>query len=134
MRTVRRVVQAGASNPAMDDPSVLARRNVGFLVDPAWKKKASITDFEYRQSILDRRPSLLRQFELDRPAGLLLDDRCAVAQSAADAHIVDLQTDEVAPPQFAVDRQVEHREVPFARLDLKAGPDIQTSFGLRGRF
>jgi hypothetical protein len=39
---------------------------------------------------------LLREFELDRPAGLLLDDRRAVAQSPSDAQIVDLQADEVA--------------------------------------
>ncbi len=37
MRAVRRVVQTGASNPAMNDPSILARRNVGLLMDPAWK-------------------------------------------------------------------------------------------------
>jgi hypothetical protein len=75
-------------------------------------------------AILERRPRLLREFELDRPAGLFLNDRRAVAQSAADAQIVDLQTDEVAPPQFAVDRQVEHCEVAPARVDLKPGPDI----------
>src|SRR5450631_671856 len=124
MRAVRRVVQTGASNPAMNDPSILACRNVGLLMDSAWKKKAPIADLEYRQPILDRRPGLLREFELDRPAGLRLDDRCAVAQPAAHAQIVDLQTDEVAPPQFAVDRQVEHCEVAPARVDLKPGPDI----------
>jgi hypothetical protein len=73
---------------------------------------------------------LLRDFELDGSAGLSLDDRCAVAQPAADAQIVDLQTDEIAAPQFAVDRQVEHCEVAFARLDLKADPDIPHFLGL----
>jgi hypothetical protein len=124
MRAVRRVVQTGASNPAMDDPSILAGRNMGLLMDPAWKKKAPIADFEYRQPILDRCPALLREFELDRPAGLLLDDCRTVAQSPADAQIIDLQTDEVAPSQFAVDRQVEHCEVAPARVDLKPSPDI----------
>ncbi len=64
MRAVRRVIQTGASNPAMDDPSILAGRNMGLLMDPAWKKEAPIADFEYRQPILDRRPGLLREFEL----------------------------------------------------------------------
>jgi hypothetical protein len=59
---------------------------------------------------------LLREFELDRPAGLLLNDRRAVARPAAEAQIVDLQTDEVAP----------------ARVDLKPGPDIPNFLWLQG--
>jgi len=117
----------------MDDPRILARRNVGLLVDAARKKKAAVTDFEYRQPILDRSPGLLRQFELDRPA-VFLNDRCAVAQPAADAQIVDLQTDEVAPPQFAVDRQVEHCEVTPARVDLKPGSYVSDFLWLEWAF
>jgi hypothetical protein len=75
---------------------------------------------------------LLRDFELDRSASLSLNDRRAVAQPAADAQIIDLQTDEVAPPQFAVDRQIEHRKFAPARLDLKAGPDIPNFLWLEG--
>ena len=103
-------------------------------MDPTGKKKAPIADFEHHQPILDRRPRLLREFELDRPAGLLLDDRRAVAQSPADAQIVDLQTDEVAAAQFAIYCQVEHREVAFARFDLKPGPDIPDFLRLEGTF
>jgi hypothetical protein len=50
--------------------------------------------------------------------------RRTVAKPPADAQIVDPQTDQVAAPQLAVDRQVEHREVAFTRFDLKPGPDI----------
>jgi hypothetical protein len=71
---------------------------------------------------------------LDRPAGLPLNDRCALPQSAADAQIVDLQADKVTPPQFAVDRQVEHCEVSLARLDLKASADIPDFLRLEGAF
>src|SRR5664279_4187455 len=106
MRTIRGVVKAGAFYPAMNDASILARRNVRLLMDPTRKKKAPIAYFQNGQPVLDRRPGLLREFESDRSAGLFLDDRCAVAQSAADAQIIDLQTDEVASPEFAVDRQV----------------------------
>jgi hypothetical protein len=37
----------------MNDPSILARRNVRLLMDPAWKKKAPLADFENGQPILD---------------------------------------------------------------------------------
>ena len=67
-------------------------------MDSAWKYKAALSDFKYSEPILDRRPSFLRDFELDRSAGLFLDYRCAVAQPAADAQIVDLQTDKIAAP------------------------------------
>jgi hypothetical protein len=42
--------------------------------------------------------------------------------------------DEVAPPQFAIDRQVEHCEVAPARVDLKPGPDIPHFLWLEGTF
>lgn len=77
---------------------------------------------------------MLRELELDRPAGLFLDDRRAVAQSAADAQIVDLQAGEIAASQFAVDRQVEHCEIAPTRLYLKAGPDIPDFLRLEGAF
>jgi hypothetical protein len=78
MRAKTRVVETDASHPAMDDPSVLACRNVGLLKDATRKEKPPLPDFENGQPILDRRTSLLGEFELDRPARLFLDDRCAV--------------------------------------------------------
>jgi hypothetical protein len=66
--------------------------------------------------------------------GIIGGGRVAASQSAADAQIVYLQTDEVASPQFAVDRQVEHGEVTPTRFDLKPGPDIPYFLGLEGRF
>jgi DNA-binding transcriptional LysR family regulator len=48
--------------------------------------------------------------------------------------IVDLQTDEVAPPRFAVDRRVEHCEAPSACVDLNPGPDIRRFLWFEGAF
>ena len=93
-------------------------------MDTARKEKPPFPDFENGQPILDRRAGLLRQFELDRPARLFLDDCCAFAQSSADAYIVNSQAGEVAAPKFAVNRQIEHGEVAFARLNLEPGPDV----------
>ena len=67
---------------------------------------------------------VFREFELDGPGGLFLDDRCALPQSAADAQIVNFQAGEIAAANFAVDRQIEHCEVAFARLDLELSADV----------
>ena len=52
-----------------------------------------------------------RNLELHWPAGLLLDYRRSIANPPACAHILDLEPNEVAAPQLAVNGQIEHRQV-----------------------
>jgi hypothetical protein len=76
---------------------------------------------------MDRGPSLLRDFELDRSPCLYLDYGATVAHPAAGAYVVDLQADEIATSELAVDREVEQGKISFAALQLKPnpnGPDI----------
>jgi len=68
-----------------------------------------------------------RNLELHWPAGLLLDYRRAIANSPASEHVIDPQPDEIAAPELAVDRQIEHRKIASAALHLQLysnGPDI----------
>jgi hypothetical protein len=76
---------------------------------------------------MDRGPGLLHDFELDRSPCLFLDHGATVSHSAAGAYVVDLQTDEIATSELAVDRKVKQGKISFPALQLKPnpnGPDI----------
>src|SRR6516164_8652544 len=76
---------------------------------------------------MDRGPGLLHDFELDRSPCLFLDHGATVSHSAAGAYVVDLQTDEIATSELAVDRKVKQGKISFPDLQLKPnpnGPDI----------
>src|ERR1700738_259894 len=66
---------------------------------------------------------LFAQFKSDWPSGLFLSDRCAVRRVSARSDIFDLDRDDVTAAQIAVDRQIEHGEVPSAGFDLEFSPD-----------
>jgi hypothetical protein len=82
------------------------------------------------QPIPDCRSGLFSDLELDRPTGLLLDDRRPILHPAADAHIANSEPHEVAAPELTVDREVEEGEVAFALFKLEPNadrPDISGS-------
>ena len=62
-------------------------------------------------------------FELDRSAGFALDYRGAVPDSAPDAHVADLEPNEVTAPQLAVEGQIEQSEVASTVFELKPDAD-----------
>jgi hypothetical protein len=81
------------------------------VIDPARKdkvvKRASAT-FEPSQNA---GAGGLQKLELDRPAGLLLNDDCSRTNPTTTDKIADLDFDKVASAQLAVDREIEHRTV-----------------------
>jgi hypothetical protein len=66
---------------------------------------------------------LVREFKRHRAASLLLVYRGAIECVAIWCHVLDADRHHVTTARFAVDRQVEQREVPFATLDLQLGSD-----------
>ena len=77
--------------------------------------------------IQDGCPRVLRHFELDRTPGLALDDRNPISDSAADHEVSDPQTDEIAAPELAVDREVEEGDVSQVSRKFETrsdGPDL----------
>src|ERR1051326_2741397 len=76
-----------------------------------------------QDQVSDRGPGPFGNFERDRSAGLLLDHGRAIPHPAADAHVIDPQGHQIAAAQFAVDREVEQREITLPTLQLKPGPD-----------
>jgi hypothetical protein len=73
--------------------------------------------------ISDCGPRLFGDLELDRPAGLPLDDRHSVLHPAAEAHVANPEPHEVAALELTVDRKVEQREVSFALFKLEPNAD-----------
>jgi len=62
---------------------------------------------------------LLRQLELDRYPRLSLSVRRAIDGMAVRSDVFDPQVDDIAAPELAVDRQIEHREIAGTPLDLQ---------------
>jgi hypothetical protein len=74
------------------------------------------------------------QFELNRPAGLLLDDGRTLADPPADLDIFDFQADQVAALSLlSIARLNNARSRARSSISSRARID-HTSFGLRGRF
>ena len=69
-------------------------------------------------------PSVWKQFELNRPTGFLLHHDCTRSDLPAADNVADLHLYQVAPPQFAVDRQVEQRPISQAAALIEVKSDL----------
>jgi len=67
--------------------------------------------------------SIVGDFELECPLGLLLHDDSASGHAVAMSHIPNPQPDEIARFELAVDSQAERREIASAARDLKPDAD-----------
>src|SRR6516225_9590990 len=127
MRAICRAIEPGAVRPSMDDAGVLPCRQVWLSPQTAWEQISALASIEGGQPLADSSTGLLGNLELHRPAGLLLNDGRAIANSPTSEHVIDPQADEIAAPELAVDRQIEHRKIASATLHLQPysnGPDI----------
>ena len=86
------------------------------------------------QIVIDRLARLFAQFKSDWPSCFLLSDRCAIRRVSAGSDILDPDRDDVTAAQLAVDRQVEHGEVPSTTFDLEFCPDRPNVLGRNGGF
>ena len=85
--------------------------------------------FQMGQHRLSR---LLSDFEPDRPAGLALPDRCAINAHSIRGNLLRQQADDITAAQFAVDCQVEQREIAGLVGQLQPGANGPDMFGLQG--
>jgi len=72
-------------------------------------------------------PCRLRHFELNGALRLALDDHGAKKNLVAVSHVSDVQVDEIAAAQLAVDRKVEHR----VSFDVTTGPKGKQASNIR---
>jgi hypothetical protein len=119
----------------MGNPGILPRRDVRSVMKPAGEQVLPARLSGIGQPITDCCSGLFGNLELDWSACFLLDDRGAIPDPAADAHVVDLKPRKVATPQLAVDGQIEQCEIASGAVSSLSRTRIaQTSFGLSGRF
>ncbi|MEY9560100.1 hypothetical protein ABIA23_005482 [Sinorhizobium fredii] len=81
----------------------------------------------------DSVPRLIGEFELHGSAGLLLDDDRPVANPSGNCNTGNWDRDEITSSQFAVDREIEQRQVAYRTRHLEAGSDGQDLFRLQWR-
>jgi hypothetical protein len=73
--------------------------------------------------LVDGLPRLLGEFEPDRATRLLLTDRRSIERVAVGGYVIDPHCHDITAAQFAVDGEVEQREIADAFLKLQPCPD-----------
>jgi hypothetical protein len=66
---------------------------------------------------------LLRQFKPDGPPGLSLPNGRPIEGIAIRSNFLDLEADDIATSQLAVDSQIEHGKIPRSLVNQELGPD-----------
>jgi hypothetical protein len=108
MRAIGRAIHPGTLDPAVHDAGVLPSRQMGLVVDAAWKDVGTSIWRADAQPVLQRGWGLFRDLKLNRPAGLVLDNRRPFSHTAARSYVVDPKADEIATAKLAINREVEH--------------------------
>jgi hypothetical protein len=104
------------------------------LIDPAWIEVVdrATSTFQPNENAALSGVELL---ELHGPTGLLLDHDGPRPNPTADHEVADLHLDDVASPQLAVDREIEHSPISKSQVLIESepnGPDLlwlQRAFG-----
>jgi hypothetical protein len=73
--------------------------------------------------VVHRLAGLFRQFKPDGPPSLFLAHGSPINGIAIRSDVLDFESDDIAASQFAVDGQIEHRQIACSLLDLELGPD-----------
>jgi len=97
------------------------------LVQPAREQKALRAQVCRTDPVPECIPGLLGNLELYRALGLLLHHHRPRGDLVSMGDVSYSQLDQIAPPQLAVDRQVEQRKVAQGLRELQSyadGPDL----------
>jgi hypothetical protein len=89
----------------------LAGTEVTHIIDPAWEHEIEDRSAAALQPSFQAPTCLSHDFELYRPAGLLLDNRRPVADLTTAHDVANPELDEITAAQLAVDRQIEQRSI-----------------------
>jgi hypothetical protein len=116
-------VQPDAGNPLRYTPSVLPRSHTPLLPSAGCEHEFAGLLTGRPDVVVHCLTSLFRQFEPDRPPGLFLAYGRSIARITIRRNVFDLESDDIAASQLAVDGQIEHREIARSLLDLELGPD-----------
>ena len=123
MRAVTAWIQTNRRDPIAHQARVLSCLYMRSFVKAAWEKKSASKHLRATYPGPDGLARVLRNLELDRPLGLALDNRHAFADPITNHKISDIQTNEVAASQLAIDRKIEECQVPEIAREFKPGAD-----------
>jgi hypothetical protein len=84
------------------------------------------------QVVVDSLTGLIRQLELHWSPRLPLPHGCAIDCIAIRSNIIDLQGDDIATTELAVDGKIEQGEVAGSPFDQQPGPDRPNLVGRSG--
>ena len=112
-------IQANERNPLVDEPRVLSRAEVGSCLHPAWKQPVLCCEPLRLDPLGERSSSLFGHFELNGPTRFPLKNDDPTLHTVGREYIADLQRDEVAAAQLAVQSQVEQREITSLACNLE---------------
>jgi hypothetical protein len=111
-------IQADVGNPLRNQARILPRRHGPCRSSPAGEKELAGPLGRLPEIVIYGLPGRLRQLKPDRPSGFLLSYGCPVDRISVRRNVLHLESDQITATQFAIDRQVEHRQVARSAIDL----------------
>jgi len=122
MRPEQPRVQPDAADSCGDEARILACCHVAVRTATTSEQELPGSFVGNLQIVIDCLAGQFAQLESDWPARFLLSDCCTIRGVSAGGDIFDLNRYDVTATQLAVDRQVEHGEVPSTTFDLEFSP------------
>jgi hypothetical protein len=89
----------------------------------AWEQALPQLSATAPKIVVHRLSGHFGQLEANRMTGLPLPDSRSVKRVSVGCHVLDAQSDEIAPAQLAVDGEIEERQVSYAPLQPQSGAD-----------
>jgi hypothetical protein len=123
MCAILSLVEPDRRDPFVDKARILQCAEVAEAIDPAWEYEIEDRAAAALKPGLKAPPGLGHYLELHRPAGFLLDDRCAVADVSSAYDISDPDLDDITTAQLAVDCEVEERSVAQSPMFVEIETD-----------
>lgn len=134
VRSIDLWIQADGFDPGFDKPRILSGRQVLAGAHSAREQKSAVPVTHYLQPCFDGIACRLRNFELDGPTGLFLNNDGSGGNTVGAPDISDFDRDQIAATQLAVDRQIEQCQVVFPSSELELDPDGPDVLPFQGRF
>src|SRR5262245_55032381 len=123
MRSEQVWVQTDAGNPFTEKTSVLSGRQASVRPTPTGKQIVAWFLACSLHVVVDGLPRCLGQLEPHRATRFLLPDRSPVSRISTRRNVIDLERDDIATAELAVDGEIEQSEVTETTFDLELCPD-----------
>lgn len=123
MRAVVGWIKPDHCDPFGNQARILTCRQRALLSPASGKEVVAGHLGVYTEISVDRLPGLLCDLEADRSAGLALAYGRSRTRVTIRSDIVDFEGDEIAAAQFAVDGEIEQREIADFPVQLQLGSD-----------